>query len=283
MGFSNTLYTHWHLRLIPNPRGEIRSDNIASLPLPFYASISRLSDDQIQLHSWVKEYQVPDECKSLFWETILQCNNPSLGRHLCCDDDGTWIWQGLCSGTLLIIHNGSYMREVLPNICSAAVMIWCTNTGKTCKCTIAKYSESPSSYRGEILGAIITQLILSAVVKGQMGSSHHGGLWQQRSSAAWQYSFPTTICIAKTVWCSTSYEKAHFMPTFCHQISLCSITHRWYQGLEWVHHKRMHEYKSWWSCQEGPHPCPCNQWILCWDLFPWWFCDHNGRMKDNRT
>jgi hypothetical protein len=41
--------------------------------------------------------------------------------------------------------------------------------GKTCKCTIAKYSESASSYSGKILGAIITQLILSAAVKGQMG------------------------------------------------------------------------------------------------------------------
>jgi hypothetical protein len=124
-----------------NTRSErrfFRSDNIASLPLPFYASVSQLSGDQIQLHSWVKEYQVPNECKSLFWETILLGNNRSLWRHLCCNDDGTRIWQGLCSGTLLIIHNGSYMREVSPNICSTVVIIRCTNTGKTCKCTIAK-------------------------------------------------------------------------------------------------------------------------------------------------
>jgi hypothetical protein len=61
------------------------------------------------------------------------------------------------------------MQEVSPKICSAAVMIWCTASDQTCKCTIAKYSESASSYRGKILGAIITQLILGAAVTRQMG------------------------------------------------------------------------------------------------------------------
>jgi hypothetical protein len=47
------------------------------------------------------------------------------------------------------------MQEVSPHICAAAIMIWCTALGQTFKCTIAEYSESTSSYRGKILGAII--------------------------------------------------------------------------------------------------------------------------------
>jgi hypothetical protein len=61
------------------------------------------------------------------------------------------------------------MQEVSPKICLAAVMIWCTASDQTCKCTIAEYSESASSYGGKILGAIITQLILGAAVAGRMG------------------------------------------------------------------------------------------------------------------
>ncbi len=46
-------------------------------------------------------------------------------------------------------------------------MIYCTVTKMTCTCNIA--SDSASSYRGEILGANLTQLILRAAATGQMG------------------------------------------------------------------------------------------------------------------
>jgi hypothetical protein len=146
-----------------------RVDRINSALLPFYASVSWISDDHIHLDLWTRQYQVLENGTSTFWDTIQNDINPSLWRNLCCDGDGKWIWQGLCSGTLLIIHNGSYMQEVSPHICSAAIMIRCTALGQTCKCTIAECSESASSYRGKILGAIVTQFILSPAVTGQMG------------------------------------------------------------------------------------------------------------------
>jgi hypothetical protein len=61
------------------------------------------------------------------------------------------------------------MKEVSPSISSAAVMILCVASGSICKCTVAKYSISASSYRGEILGAILTQLILGPSVGGSTG------------------------------------------------------------------------------------------------------------------
>ncbi len=48
-------------------------------------------------------------------------------------------------------------------------MIYCTQRGSVCKCTIAEKSEAAGSYRGKILGAIIVQLILRAAVQGKMG------------------------------------------------------------------------------------------------------------------
>jgi hypothetical protein len=48
-------------------------------------------------------------------------------------------------------------------------MIYCTLSGFICKCTIAEKSSSAGSYRGEIFGAILAQLILSAAVQGRMG------------------------------------------------------------------------------------------------------------------
>ena len=129
-------------------------------PLLFYASIIRLNDDTILLHSWIKRYQEPEQRASTFWQTIFQDKNTILWKHLYCDGDGSWIWQGLCCGTLLIVHNGSYIKEVSTKICLAAVMIQCTSSKMICKCTIAEFLDSASSYRGKILGAILTQLIL---------------------------------------------------------------------------------------------------------------------------
>jgi hypothetical protein len=72
-------------------------------------------------------------------------------------------------GSLVIIHDGSYMKEVSQYVCFAAVMIYCTQCASVCKCTITEKSEAAGSYCGKILGAIITQLILRAAVQGKMG------------------------------------------------------------------------------------------------------------------
>ncbi len=55
------------------------------------------------------------------------------------------------------------------DVCSAAVMIYCTRTRQSCTCTIVECSPSAGSYRGEILGAILAQLILRAASIGMIG------------------------------------------------------------------------------------------------------------------
>ncbi len=82
--------------------------------------------------------------------------------------------------SLIIIHNGFYMKEVSPHISSAAVMILCFLTGCTCKCTIAKYSADAGSYRGEILGAILAQLIYA----WQFKWAHTQLLWKTVTTKA---------------------------------------------------------------------------------------------------
>jgi hypothetical protein len=134
-----------------------RVDNLATYPLKYYASIIEVDDDTVILHSWVQEYQAPATTPSTFWQAINNNGNQSLRRTLKCDGDGAWIGQGLLSGTLLVAHDGSYMKEVAADVCSAAVMIYCTRTKQTCTCTMVEQSPSAGSYRDEILGAILAQ------------------------------------------------------------------------------------------------------------------------------
>jgi hypothetical protein len=76
----------------------------------------------------------------------------------------------MINSSLIISHDGSYMKEVSPSISAAALMIYCTTTRKRCKCTWAEYSDSAGSYRGEILEEIMTQMILKAAATGYNGS-----------------------------------------------------------------------------------------------------------------
>jgi hypothetical protein len=163
------IYTISEERKTRSGRRMRRMQNFSANPLPYYASIFQVDEDTVILHSWVKGYQSPPAPTSSFLNNIHNDSNPSLWKTLKCDGDGSWIIQGLLTGTLLVSHDGSYMKDVATDICSAAVMIYCTRSAMKYTCTIAEISPSASSYRGEILGAILTQLIFRAASTGTMG------------------------------------------------------------------------------------------------------------------
>jgi hypothetical protein len=52
--------------------------------------------------------------------------NESLWWSLDYDGDGSWILEGMSNKSLIMIHDGSYMKEIPPLISSAATMIYCT-------------------------------------------------------------------------------------------------------------------------------------------------------------
>ncbi len=104
-----------------------------------------------------------------FENNLKSYGNETLWKSLNYDDNGSWILEGMINRSLIKSHDGSYMKEVSPWISAAATMIYCNTTKKRCKCTWAEYSESAGSYRGEILGGIMTQLILKAAANGYNG------------------------------------------------------------------------------------------------------------------
>ena len=82
--------------------------------------------------------------------------------------DGSGILEGMLAQSLIIIHDGSYMKKISPSISSVATMIYCTIAKVRCKCTWAKKLPSAGSYCDEIRGGVMVQLILYAAA-----SSYH--------------------------------------------------------------------------------------------------------------
>jgi hypothetical protein len=133
-----------------------------------FASITHLQSGQVFMHSSVAAATSPLVLLD-FENNLKNYGNDTLWKSLNYDDDGSWILEGMINRSLIISHDGSYMKEVSPWISAAATMIYCNTTKKRCKCTWAEYSESAGSYRGEILGGIMTQLILKAAAKEYNG------------------------------------------------------------------------------------------------------------------
>ncbi len=134
-----------------------------------YASITYSQLNHVMVHSSI-QIPLPPVPKIGFEENLRYLSHPTLWLSLNFDGDGSWILDGLLNRSLIIIHDGLYMKEISPKISAAATMIYCTMTRARCKCTWAEQSDSAGSYRGEILGGIMTQIILQAAAADYQGS-----------------------------------------------------------------------------------------------------------------
>ena len=130
-------------------------------PGTFYASVRHTDDMSVCLHSHAP---MPEEDRSLmtFEEALQSFGDGSLWENLHYDGDGEWIRLGLLMGSLCIVHDGSYMEDLSEDACSAGIQIYCMITKQKLRCGVAEQSISADNYRGEILGAVICQLILKA-------------------------------------------------------------------------------------------------------------------------
>ena len=128
-----------------------------------YASVTLSQEGQVLLHSLIPGF-VPLRSIYGFEHVFKSFANQTLWISLDYDLDVSWILDGMLAQSLVIIHDGSYMRELSPYISSAATMIYCTIAKAQCKCTWPEQSASAGPYQGEILGGVMTQLILNAAV-----------------------------------------------------------------------------------------------------------------------
>ena len=131
---------HFNSKIVVDGQSEFQS----------YARITPLYQGQVLLHSSVSMYINPI-LVSGFEQTIKNMTYQTLWLSLDYDGDGSWMLNGMLAQSLVIIHDGSYMKELSPDICSAATMIYCTIAKTRCKCTWAKRSSAAGPYHGKYL------------------------------------------------------------------------------------------------------------------------------------
>ena len=67
---------------------------------------------------------------------------------------------------LTIAHNGSFMQDESVELCSAAVIIYCSASNQWAKVAVTERSDSADNFCGELLGAVIIQYMIKAATHG---------------------------------------------------------------------------------------------------------------------
>ena len=126
-----------------------------------HATVLPVNDSTVRCHSSASFFS-PDPPPTSFLDTLLSWGHATLWDNLSFTGDGSWIQNGLVAGSLVIVHEGSYMPKVNNTVCLTALVIYCRNTGDILECTWAERSLAADNYRGEILGGVCAGLILRA-------------------------------------------------------------------------------------------------------------------------
>jgi hypothetical protein len=65
----------------------------------------------------------PDPVPSTFKEVLMSWGNTWLWEHMSITRGDTWIEESIADSMLVAVTDGSYIRELFPNVCSAAFVL----------------------------------------------------------------------------------------------------------------------------------------------------------------
>ncbi len=131
------------------------------------ASALPITNGTYFIHSSARILCPPPQPADSLLDMLNSHSHKHLFQHLTVDNDGQWILPAARAGSLILVHDGSYMPHLNNVLCSAAVVILCTTTKQMGTVHICEKTNSntASNYRGEILGGIIASTILNAIDK----------------------------------------------------------------------------------------------------------------------
>jgi hypothetical protein len=149
-------------------------------------SVRSYPDDSIQLRyiaNQVADQALPTSFLEVFqewgctwlWKEMQMTGSTGKGVNMQSVDGGQWMIDAIEDNSLVCVTDGSYIREMCPHLCSAAVIIECTKGRGRLVLSFTEQSRQANAYRGELLGLMAVHLILLAVNKVQPsleGSAH---------------------------------------------------------------------------------------------------------------
>jgi len=79
--------------------------------------------------------------------------------------DGTWVREAIRDNSLVAVTNGSYMKDLFPNMNLCAFIFECTKKRGRMTGAFPEQTAEAGSYRGELIGLLTIHIILHSINK----------------------------------------------------------------------------------------------------------------------
>lgn len=119
-------------------------------------------DGRVNIVSTASEPLTPD-IPTTFREVLEEWGHGWMWRSLWLTGDDGWLEEAIEHGTLVAVTDGSYIKEMHPELCSAAYILECSEGRGRMVGSFPELSVDACAYRGEMLGLLAIHLILLAV------------------------------------------------------------------------------------------------------------------------
>ena len=100
-----------------------------------------------------------------FLDVLIEWGSTWLWNSLRLVGEDSWIEDAIQYGICLAVTDGLYMKELYPDLCSAAFVLECSKGRGKSFGSFPEQSVAAGAYQGELLGLMAIHLILLAVNK----------------------------------------------------------------------------------------------------------------------
>jgi hypothetical protein len=107
----------------------------------------------------------PPRKPTTFQEVIEEWGNTWMWEGLRISGDGTWVKEAIRDNSLVAITDGSYMKDLFPNMNSYAFIFECTKKRGRMTGAFPEQTAEEGSYQGELIGLLTIHLILLSINK----------------------------------------------------------------------------------------------------------------------
>ena len=105
------------------------------------------------------------EPPSCFLEMLQERGCAWMWKDLQYVGEDSWIEEAIADNSLVACTDGSFIRELYPDLCSAAFILECSKGRGRLVGSFPEKTTSANAYRGELLGLMAIHLILLSVNK----------------------------------------------------------------------------------------------------------------------